>query len=222
MSGTTSAAPAACSAPCPRRPACARSPAVPGLIAATWCRILQRGGYVGERDHQRAGARQARRRSAPRARAASPIHHLLAGGGGLAHALGIEVERDVADAFLLQQARQVLAAAAVAAERSRALRPPCRRPRSGAAAASAASIREPTKRSTSLSLYWIRNGALSIDSTMAASTGCSSASAELHAAGLGQQHEAELARLRQRQRRCAAPCPASLRTGATARRSARA
>ena len=35
---------------------------------------------------------------------------------------------------------------------------------------------EPTKRSTSLSLYWIRKGALSMDSSMAARMGCSSAS----------------------------------------------
>ena len=76
---------------------------------------LERGRRVRERDHQGAGARQARgdQGLAPRAVA---IYHRLARGGGLAHPLRIQVQRDVAYALLLEKARQVLPGAAIAAQ----------------------------------------------------------------------------------------------------------
>ena len=76
---------------------------------------LERGGRIGERNHQRAGARQAcgDQGFAPRAVA---IYHGIARGRGLAHAFRVQVERNVAYAFLLEKARQVLSGAAVAAQ----------------------------------------------------------------------------------------------------------
>ncbi|KAF1060876.1 MAG: hypothetical protein GAK39_06079 [Variovorax sp.] len=76
---------------------------------------LHRARHVEVGHDHRAGARQARghQRLQPR-RVAE--HHRVAGRGGLPHAVGIEVERHVGDALALEDACQVLAAAAVAAD----------------------------------------------------------------------------------------------------------
>ncbi len=76
---------------------------------------LERRLDVGEGHHQHAGARDARRQQVLAPRAVAPGDR-LAGGGGLAHALGIEVERHEADLFGFQEARQMLAGLAVAAQ----------------------------------------------------------------------------------------------------------
>jgi hypothetical protein len=44
------------------------------------------------------------------------IHHGVPGRARLAHALGVEIERDVGDVLLFEEARQVLAATPVAAD----------------------------------------------------------------------------------------------------------
>ena len=76
---------------------------------------LQRRRRVVIADDHGAGARQARGHQALQPRRVAE-HDALAGRCGLAHAVGIEVERDVGDPLDLQQARQVLAAAAEAAD----------------------------------------------------------------------------------------------------------
>ena len=129
-------------------------------------------------------SRRARRRT-PRVSPAS---------GRLAHALGIEVERDVAHAFGVEQARQALAVAAVAADDHVALGARSTARRCGAAAASAASSPSATRAARCGRCAAIRNGVASIDSTIAASSGCRIASGTMPArAGERQQHEAELA-----------------------------
>ena len=76
---------------------------------------LQRRGGVLVAHHHRAGARQAGGHQALQPRGVAE-HHALAGRGGLAHAVGVEVQRHVGDALAFEDARQVLAAAAVAGD----------------------------------------------------------------------------------------------------------
>mmetsp|Transcript_15007 Transcript_15007/g.58786 ORF Transcript_15007/g.58786 Transcript_15007/m.58786 type:complete len:626 (+) Transcript_15007:2270-4147(+) len=76
---------------------------------------LQRRRGVVVADDDGAGARQAGGHQALHLGGVAE-HHALAGGGGLAHAVGVEVQRHVGDALSLQQPREVLARAAVAAD----------------------------------------------------------------------------------------------------------
>ena len=76
---------------------------------------LQRRLRVVVADDDRCGAREPRGHQALQARRVAE-HDALAGGRGLAHAIRVEVERDVGDLLGFEQARQVLAAAAEAAD----------------------------------------------------------------------------------------------------------
>ena len=114
-SGTTSVAPAACSFS-RSRSSCVRT--ITGTCGAWRADVgqhLQRARHVEVGDDHRAGARQAGRHQRLQPRRVAE-HHRVAGRGGLAHAVGVQVERHVGNAFALEHARQVLAAAAVAAD----------------------------------------------------------------------------------------------------------
>ena len=76
---------------------------------------LEGGGHVDVGHHHGTGAHQAGRHQGLQAGGVA-IHHRVAGGSGLAHPVGVQVQRHVGNAFALQHARQVLAAAAVAAD----------------------------------------------------------------------------------------------------------
>ena len=67
-------------------------------VLAHQAQDLQRRGRVRVADHHRAGARQAGGHQALQPRGIAE-HHALAGGGGLAHAVGVEVQRHVGDAL---------------------------------------------------------------------------------------------------------------------------
>ena len=159
---------------------------------------LQRRRRVVVADDDRAGARQARGHQALQARRVAE-HDALAGGRGLAHAVGVEVERDVGDLLGLEQARQVLAAAAEAADDDvrlgvdRALRAIV------VIATDCSSQSLADRRITMRLLYMKMSGVASIDSTMLASTGLLQRRAAAAAARLArlEQHEAELAGLRE-------------------------
>ncbi|MDT4861236.1 hypothetical protein FQZ97_958340 [compost metagenome] len=76
---------------------------------------LERAGRLDVGDHHRAGAVQAGGDQGLQARGIAEDDR-IPGGSGLAHAVGIQIERHVGNAFGLQQPRQVLAAASVAAD----------------------------------------------------------------------------------------------------------
>ena len=76
---------------------------------------LEGAGHVQVGDDHRAGTGQAGRHQRLQPGGVAE-HHRVAGGSGLAHAVRVQVQRHVGDTFTLQHARQVLAAAAIAAD----------------------------------------------------------------------------------------------------------
>jgi len=157
---------------------------------------LQRRGRVVVAHHHRGGARQAGGHQAGQARGVAE-DHALAGGGSLAHAVGVEVERHVGDALGRQQPGQVLAAAAVAADDDVALgrdgalgdggqRHRLHQPVVGAQAVDdAVAVQDEEGRGQHRQHHAGQDGAHPFGRHQAAVT------------AQGQQHEAELARLRQ-------------------------
>ena len=159
---------------------------------------LECGMFVVVSDHQRFGAHQAGRyQHFVFARIA--IHHALARRRRLMHAARIEIERDEADASSRQESRQRLAAAAVAADDD--VRVLAMLFTAIWCICMALSIHsDGDRRRTMASVCWIRNGATSMEISIAASTFCiTSSGSRLQLARQCQQHKTEFARLRQTQ-----------------------
>ena len=84
-------------------------------VLARVAQHLERAVHVEVRDHHRAGASQACRHQRLQPRGVA-VHHGVAGSGCLPDAIGVEVKREIGNAFALQHPGQVLAAAAIAAD----------------------------------------------------------------------------------------------------------
>ena len=86
----------------------------PGCVSANIGQHLQCAGCVQVGHHHSAGTRQSGGHQRRRPDCVAK-HHRLAGGGGLAHTVRVQVERNIWNVFGVEHAAQVLAATAITA-----------------------------------------------------------------------------------------------------------